>query len=199
MNAKLIRCIKSVFLTATVIIVISLVYVDLEGNFFILKIYALYIFCAIGVLFLLITIMQKDIFLSTTEILNKCDNLKQILFDLSTGSKTFFEEKRKFQRIRDRIIVEIVSDDLKELSRTIDISYEGVAFKTSKNLNQNEIIDLRIYLPLFPQPINVRADVVRIKPSSEEAKVFTVGVKYLNMSDLDRGKLRETLDILEKE
>lgn len=196
---KLIRCIKSIFLVATVIIVISLAYVDLKGNFFILKIYALYIFFAIGVLFLLITKIQKDIFLATTDILNKCDSLKHILFDVSTGSKTFFEEKRKFQRIKDRIIIEIVSSDSKELSRTIDISYEGAFFETAKNLNQDEIIDLKIYLPLFPQPICVKASVVRAKPSSEDARVFNVGVKYLDMSDLDRGKLKETLDMLEEE
>ena len=58
---------------------------------------------------------------------------------------------------------------------------------------------MNLYLPLFPQPVNVRVKVVRSIPEGDEKSgIYNVGVKYLDMPKPERDKLVETLDLLNK-
>jgi len=59
-------------------------------------------------------------------------------------------------------------------------------------------LQMDIYLPLFPQPIDISGKIVRIKRSSGDRLTVDTGLEYLGMTPSDRIKLSETMRSLYK-
>lgn len=140
--------------------------------------------------------VYKKVFGISLDIKNRYDNLERLLLDLRDGTKTFYREKRKFARLKeDRISAKIA--DKGDLVKIINISQEGALLRPMRYFRPGELMDLNIYLPLFPQPIDVRARVVRVSANPQsQPTAFDVGVEYLNMSRLDKKRLVETMSAL---
>jgi len=185
------------FLIAGLLYILFLLSADLGSEFLIVKIGFIFIIIALVLLFWHVTSGYKKISAAISEDSNRYGNLERLLLDIRDGKKTFFSEKRKFTRYNDNISAKIAGSDT-EILKILNISSGGVLLRTSQKLEENQIINLNMYLPLFPQPINVKAKVIRIAPYKTEGKSsgFKVGIKYLNINEPDREKLIETLKYL---
>lgn len=150
-------------------------------------------------LFWTIAIAYKKI---SSDAFSKYDNLETLLLDIRDGTRYFYREKRKTFRVATDIIARFankISGD--EFIKIGDISYEGALLKTTHEVKVGDILELNIYLPLFSQPIYVKANVMRVKLTKETkggSAIFEVGVEYADMFGPDREKLIETVNILHK-
>jgi hypothetical protein len=129
----------------------------------------------------------------------KYDNLEKLSLDIRDGEKSFYKEKRKSLRIKNEITAKIVNNKVFDgLFKLRDISYEGALLRIDKPMEVGDVIELNIYLHLFPQPIDVKARVVRVLKLKTEGKseVYDIGMKFIWMSRIDEEKLRETIDTL---
>lgn len=196
---RLNRHAKTIFLSITAIIALYIFFVNPEGNIFLSKACFAYMLFSLTFLFLVIMRMHRDLSLLSLDMLEKHNSLIRLLFDLREGTKTFYEEKRKSDRMKDKITVKIMTGYSSEFAKALDISYGGALLRTHKEVRQGDIIELNIYLPLFPEPISVKAKAMRVQPAAGYAKTVDIGVEYLNLTDIDKGKLLETIDILKKE
>lgn len=133
-------------------------------------------------------------------VLEKNKNVEKLLLDIRDGTKNFYKEKRKSERIKTKgqISAKITNKDMDKLINVLDISYEGALLSAQKeHFRQEEVLNLEMYLPLFPQPIDVRGKVVRIEDATgKKIKNFNAGITYLTMPHQDRKKLAETIDAL---
>lgn len=185
------------FLIAGLIYILFLLSVNLGSEFLIIKIGFIFIIIALVLLFWHVTSGYKKISASISEGSNRYGNLERLLLDIRDGKKTFFNEKRRFARYSDTISAKIAGSDT-EILKILNISSGGVLLRTSRKFEENQIINLNIYLPLFPQPINVKAKVIRVAPCETKGKSsgFKMGIKYLTINEPDREKLTETLKYL---
>lgn len=151
-------------------------------------------FIAVGGITLLIYKRTSRII---AEISQKYENLEKLLLDIREGTRDFYKEKRRFLRVRNGISARIGGSELFEV---IDISYKGALLRTTQHLKPQDKIELNIYLPIFPQPINVQARVIRVSSARIEGQpeTFIAGVEFLEMNRLDKEKLTETVGVLEK-
>ena len=137
----------------------------------------------------------------TSDISSKYNNMERLLLDLRDGTKSFYKEKRESPRTADSITATIADTDTSaEFMKVINISDSGALLRTSQKFKPGRTIDLKIYLPLFAQPIDVKAKVVWSNPCEPTGKTprFDMGVKYLNIARIDREKLNETIALLLK-
>ena len=135
------------------------------------------------------------------KIADNVEGSQQLLLDLRDGTKRFYKDRRRSLRVRTDITAQLAYDDVHDYIKTIDLSYGGALLKTSRRLKVGDIVELDLFLPLFPQPVHIRVLVVRVCPDETggQAGIFQVGVKYLEMPKDVRRKLIETLDALAKE
>jgi len=136
-----------------------------------------------------------------SQVLDKYETSEKLLLDLRDGTHNVFKEKRRSLRVKTDLTAKLMSENVCDYIKTIDLSYDGAQLKTSKPFKVGDIINLDLYLPLFPKPIAVRVMVMRVIPTGDEAKPdgYQIGVKYLAMPKDARQKLVETLDALAKE
>ena len=87
----------------------------------------------------------------------------------------------------------IIGKDSSKFAKALNLSYGGALLRTTANLQRGQTIGLNIHLPLFPQPVSVKARVIWVQSVFDESKTFDIGLEYLNISHSDKEKLTETL------
>lgn len=164
------------------------------------KISALFVIVATVALFWILAMMYRNITGMGSTIMTRQNDSEKLLLDLRDGTRNFYKERRKTFRVKTDITAQLISKSICDFIKTIDLSYDGAQIKTTNKFQIGDTIGLNLYLPLFPQPINVRVKVVRVLPEGgdEKSGVYNVGVKYLEMPLADKEKLIETLDTLNK-
>jgi len=130
-------------------------------------------------------------------------NIEKLLLDIRDGTKRFYKEKRKFPRARVKsgITVEIAGSNVNKYNKALDISRGGALLRTRARFKLGERINMSIYLPLFPQPVNIEARITRVAAALGTHSLFplfNVGVEFLNIIRMDNEKLVETVDTLLK-
>jgi hypothetical protein len=170
-----------------------------EDEFLILKIYITCLIFSITFLFLIIIKIYRELFLLITNTLKTCEDLKKLIFDLRDGTKTYYEEKRTAERIKECVTIKIIFENSSEFVKTLDLSKTGARFRTSRKLPLDGLIDVNVYLSLFPQPISVRARVARVDRPAEDPAIFDIGIEFLSVNEHDKEKLTETLRLLDKD
>jgi len=141
--------------------------------------------------------------------LRKTSGMEKILLDIRDGTKKFYVERRKSPRImlKDQFSAKLITKDISGLFvKVMDISREGARLQVIKELKPGDTIDLDMYLPLFPDPVYVKAKIVRTnkaesflnqeKYSTSHNAGFDVGVEYIDMGRRDIDKISETISLL---
>lgn len=135
-----------------------------------------------------------------TKLAQDNESSQQLLLDLRDGTKHFYKDKRKSFRVKADVTAQLVSNNIRDYIKTIDLSYDGALIRTAHKFKVGDIIELDLFLPLFPKPVHIRVMTVRVVPDEtlDQPGTYQVGVKYLEMPKDDRRKLIETLDSLAK-
>jgi Tfp pilus assembly protein PilZ len=137
-----------------------------------------------------------------TEILSnltrKIKEQEILLLDVRDGTNKFYKEKREFPRVKGGVTAQIVGSDNRETAKVIDISYVGALLQTNHKFEQGEVVELNIHLTLFAEPIYVKSQVLRINLIDKEKNIFSVAIKFLDISGNDRQKLEETIEIINR-
>ena len=192
----------SLFSILSLLVGLYILSIRQESSLLMTKAIFFYTLVVVVALFWMIAIAHKSFTGISSDNLAKYDNLETLLLDIRDGTRYFYREKRKSFRVATDIIAKFankVSGD--EFIKIGDISYEGALLKTTQQVKPGDILELNIYLPLFSQPIYVKAKVMRMHPTKETkggATIFEVGVEYEDMFGPDREKLIETVNILHK-
>lgn len=158
----------------------------------------------IGILFILwhFTMkIYKHLFSDRAEILTKLENLETLLVDIRDGTKSFYKEKRTSPRVREHITAKIAGSDGSEFMQVVNLSYNGAMIKTTRNFERDQIIDLNLFLPLYPQPVNVRARIVKVAGEAitkKASQVFNISIEFLSLAAPDKEKITETVDVLKR-
>lgn len=104
------------------------------------------------------------------------------------------EERRKFVRIDWPVIVRYKTIEEPSTGDQIvgrDISEEGVSFTVYEKLVKGTDLDIEINVPFDSMPIFAKAKVMWIRKVGEEhAKVFEVGVNFIEVDPRDQKRLR---------
>lgn len=114
------------------------------------------------------------------------------------ASKTFFTDKRNAARIYGDITAKIINKDFEGKVNVLNAGYRGALLRSARDILTGTVLEIKMFLPLFPQPIDVKAKVLRSVAKEEEGKgvAFDIGIEYTEISNIDREKLIETLDAL---
>lgn len=195
--------IKAVLLSfGFVLLAIYAIPLTADSEFVMTKTLLLYIIFVITALFWTIAIIHRTYSETASEVMQKYDNIERILLDVRDGTKYFYREKRRSFRIKTDILARFADkstgDDFVKIS---DISFEGAQLKTVRALRSGETVKLNIYLPFFSQPINVKARIARVRPTTElkgASAIIEAGIEYTDISDEDSEKLMETINILNR-
>ncbi|OGW74618.1 MAG: hypothetical protein A2Z72_07310 [Omnitrophica bacterium RBG_13_46_9] len=162
-----------------------------------------YAFLVLAILLWFVIEIYKKVYIFSSSVLTRCDELEELLFDIRNGTRRFYREKRRFRRIdaKDKISAKIANKDAGSFFNILNVSHAGALLRSCQDIfSAGEKLDLSMYLPYFPQPIGVRSKVVRVDHTSpEKADDFDVGVEYLNMTSIDREKLTETINLLDND
>jgi len=129
---------------------------------------------------------------------NKLDNLERLLQDLRDGTKKFYRERRRFPRQKFDISAKIVGRGSGEVIKVLEISYSGALLRSNQAFAPDETIELNLYLPLFAEPVDIKARVVRVAAVQGMASTFNVGVEFLDISSSDKDRLIETIQTFNK-
>ena len=146
------------------------------------------------IIFSFIIFIVSDIFIGAFKVIaetpERFRQQQKLLQDLRDGTKAYYGEKRKYTRIKtDKGFI------VEDIGKTLDISEGGVLLETKQQLKAEQEIDLRMFLPLFPRPINARAKVLRNIPNPGGKKgTFQAGIEFLAISLEDTKKLTETIE-----
>lgn len=139
--------------------------------------------------------MRRDI----TELKYKAHDSETLLFDIRDGKKTFFKEKRDTVRLHGEIKAKLTIGNSEEDVNVLNIGYNGVMLRTKSPFKEGDSLSLKIYLPLFPQPVNVRLRVVRsISHQSYHGTQYDLGAEYIALGPDERSKIIETIDVLSR-
>jgi hypothetical protein len=187
---------------AFILLLIYIIPLGASSEFDMTKTLFLYTIFIMTALFWTIAIAYKAYAATASEIIQKYDNIERLLLDLRDGTKYFFKEKRRSFRIKTDLLARFADkstgDDFVKIS---DISHEGAQLRTVRVLKAGETLRLNIYLPFFSQPINAKVRVMRARHTAElkgTSAIFDTGVEYIELSDQDREKLVETINILSR-
>jgi len=111
-------------------------------------------------------------------------------------------EKRRYIRakVKGYIIAKVKGDFANNVMRVLCISYGGALLESLVALQEGQIMDLNIYLPLFTRPILVKSRVARVVPASTfldtPSPCFHVGVEFLELGSDSKKKLIKVVDAL---
>jgi len=111
-------------------------------------------------------------------------------------------EKRRHVRakVKGYIIAKIKGDFANNIMRILCISYGGALLESLVALQEGQIMDLNIYLPLFTQPIMVKTRVARVVPATTfldtPSPCFHIGVEFLELNSDSKAKLIQVVDAL---
>ena len=131
----------------------------------------------------------------SSEISQKYDNLEKLLFDIRDGTNAFHKERRKGIRLEDEIYAKISGKE--ENCKVINIGEGGILLRTSAELEIGASADLKIFIPIFPQPIDIKTKVVRVNSvSGTNTMSFDVGMEFLGLNQNDKKKIAEWLGIV---
>lgn len=160
--------------------------------------------CAVSAIFsitagVMIVVMFRNMSVSFADIANKYQDMRRILIDIRDGTKHFYTERRKSIRQRLNFKTLIVPSEKPGFIKTLDISYEGALLETPYRIDPGKVIEIKLYLPLFAQPISVKARVMWSAmdlPLEDGTVLYKTGVSFIGMDDISRKELMETIDIL---
>jgi hypothetical protein len=176
-------------------------YLDFMNERFIYRASLVYTFVILSALFWYMASIHRKVSQLSLEIAEKYTDTERLLVDVRDGTKRFYKEKRKSERVKapSALNARVADKDIDKLLKVLDLSPEGALLRASRNFfKQGETVYLNMNLPYFVQPIDVKAKIVRIDTLSKgKDPACEVGIEYLNMTRSDRDKLKETLDILE--
>ena len=183
------------FLIMGLLNILSLKEID---TLLILKIAFIYALLILLSLWYLIIEIHRTLFGFDSVLGVKYNNLENLLLDLRDGTKNFFSERRRFPRFKDDIHAMFVGED--KLIKVLDISSGGALLETEKGFKPKDSLQLRIYLPFFPQPITVKAKVARVADIKTDgvSKYRRVGIEFQEVNNSDKARLKETLRLLSK-
>jgi len=107
------------------------------------------------------------------------------------------QEKRKFVRLS--ALVDVVYNKraatAKEMSLTRNISQGGICLIAYDELNEQDVLDLKLYLPEDNTPIQAIGKVVWVKEfiigSIEEGKRFDVGIEFMDIKEEDANRVNK--------
>lgn len=105
----------------------------------------------------------------------------------------FASEGRQYPRVFLNLPVEYYSDSqVPRPGHTCNVSQGGVMLNIGEKLIIGQSIDLAIFFSLGPQveAIKVNSRVVWVKNKGEKDGTFLSGVKFVNLSPSDEGKLQ---------
>ena len=106
------------------------------------------------------------------------------------------EERRKFARLN--ILVDVsytkhATNEKRKLSLTRNISRGGVCFVGYEKVQDNDTIDLNVYLPGSAEPVKAIGKVVWVREftigENFQNKRYDVGVEFVEISDQNSGKI----------
>ena len=130
------------------------------------------------------------------------DDIVALLLDIRNGTKNFYKEKREYSRIKCGMKALLNTGETDKPVGVTDVSYRGALLRTDSSPNEGQKnVGLKLYLPIFSQPIDIEAVVIRIVPvgTDEQQPEFNIGVKFTGISKSDRDKLAEALNILSRQ
>lgn len=161
---------------------------------FIFKVAFVYILTTMLVMLLFLV----NIYMNIKMLFRKQDNLEKVLFDMRDGKKDAHIEKRQVGRIYGEMAARIHTDDFEEYAEVLNTGYHGALLRCARDFQQGMIIGLKMYLPIFPQPIDIKARVLRsvVLQDPGKAPAYDIAVEYTAISNIDKEKLVETIDVL---
>ena len=106
-------------------------------------------------------------------------------------------EKRKFVRLS--ALVDVIYSKRaiteKETSITRNISQGGICLIAYDELNERDVLDLKLYLPGENSPIQATGKVVWVKEfiigSIEEGKRYDVGIEFMDIKEEDANRVNK--------
>ena len=119
----------------------------------------------------------------------------------SQKDRSDFEEKRQSPRIKKAITVQYSVKDLPQagvdMSQTKDISEEGISFTISNPLALQTILNIKLNIPISEDSLELEAQVSscrEIRPNI----VYSVGVKFINLSEEQKRLLKDFVQLFKK-
>lgn len=130
-------------------------------------------------------------------------DMEKLLLDIKDGTKRFYKEMRRFPRamVKCGIIVKIAGSNVDRYNMVLNISRSGALLRTHVHFQPGDQISMKMYLPLFPQPVDVETRIIKVVAVWDIhnlSPLFDVGVEFLNIIRIDNDKLVETVDTLLK-
>ena len=113
------------------------------------------------------------------------------------------DERRRYPRLKGATVEYTVVDKahLREMSFTEDISAVGIRMLASEELKLDMLLNLKIYLPNFPEAIAATGKVVWTRRSSflrkegAQGEHFDIGIEFVDIDDQDQTTICQyTLD-----
>jgi c-di-GMP-binding flagellar brake protein YcgR len=103
------------------------------------------------------------------------------------------EEQRKYIRLPDSLIIgyRVVNSFLRSSSRSKDISEGGVCLSSFQRFDRGVVLELKIQLPEFIEPIIVVGEVKWLRETGDAQLPFLLGVKFIKIDPRERDKLCE--------
>ena len=107
------------------------------------------------------------------------------------------QEKRKFVRLS--ALVDVIYNKraatASEMSLTRNISQGGICLIAYDELNEQDVLDLKLYLPEDNTPIQAIGKVVWVKEfiigSIEEGKRYDVGIEFMDIREEDVNRVNK--------
>lgn len=108
------------------------------------------------------------------------------------------KERRRFIRhpICYPLEFERASKNVKERTKTLNLSEGGLLFLSKHRLKENETIILK--MPMHDKIFRIKAKVMHVKKDSEGTNLFSVGVSFYRYSDAFKVKLIEQLYLIDE-
>ncbi|UCC95945.1 MAG: PilZ domain-containing protein [Candidatus Omnitrophota bacterium] len=102
-------------------------------------------------------------------------------------------ERRQYVRLSEalKIVYKIVNPppDGQSGSFTENISGGGIRFAVKQRLKRGLVLSLEIYLPGFVEPIVATGEVVWVHRKEDLELPYSVGIKFITIDLVDRGKI----------
>jgi len=194
---------KFLIYLALLLVLTSLLYISYTKNIPILSIGYILGAIIIGIVVWLAWEINKKLSFFLKSTIKKQNDIEKLLFDIRDGKKSYFKEKRKHPRINteNKVHTKITNKGKENIIPVKNISYGGALLGPEMgSFIKGELLKLNMYLPLFPQPIDIDGKIVRLDMASKrKSSPATIGIEYTGMSRSDRSKLIETVDSLSKE
>ena len=107
-------------------------------------------------------------------------------------------EKRRSPRVDDGIKIRIFDKNIRTPAPVINISRHGAFIRTRNLPRLGELLDISLYIPTETEPIDLKGRVVRVITicSAWGFRRFNIGIEFLNLVQLQKEKLTETVNYL---